>query len=64
MTLQFQVPNMACSACAETIAKAVTSLDPTAQVAADPQTKQVNITSQVSEGLIKAAIANAGYTVA
>jgi copper chaperone len=62
MTLQLNVPNMACSACAETIANAITTLDPTAQVKANPQTKQVNIDTQISEDAVRQAIAAAGYT--
>ncbi|NJM75361.1 MAG: heavy-metal-associated domain-containing protein [Acaryochloridaceae cyanobacterium RU_4_10] len=40
MTLHLTVPSMACSACAETIAKAVRSIDAAAQVTADPKTKR------------------------
>lgn len=64
MTLQLKVPNMACSACSETITKAVTAIDPAAKVEADPKTKLVQIEAQVSETTIKAAIAAAGYTIA
>jgi len=63
MTLQFTVPSMACSACAETITKAVTALDPDATVAADPKTKLVKIETVQPEAAVKAAIANAGYPV-
>lgn len=64
MTLQLTVPNMACSACGETITKAVIAVDPSAKVEADPKTKLVNIETQVAETQIKDAIAAAGYTVA
>lgn len=64
MTLQLTVPNMACSACSDTIAQAVKAVDPTAIIQADPQTKQVNVETQASETAIKQAIVNAGYTVA
>ncbi len=64
MTLQLTVPNMACSACSDTITKAVLALDPTAQVEADPKTKLVKIASQQSETAIKEAITAAGYTIA
>jgi copper chaperone len=64
MTLQLTVPDMACTACADTIAKAVASLDPTAKVEANPQTKQVSIQTQAMPEAVKAAIAAAGYTVA
>lgn len=64
MTLQLKVPNMACSACATTITNAVTAIDPTAKVDADPKTKLINIETQQSEAAIKEAITAAGYTVA
>jgi copper chaperone len=63
MTLELKVPDMACAVCADKITKAVVSIDPTAKVSADPQTKLVNIETQQSETAIKAAIALAGYTV-
>ncbi|MDX2244833.1 MAG: heavy-metal-associated domain-containing protein [Leptolyngbyaceae cyanobacterium bins.302] len=63
MTLQFKVPNMACSACSDTITKAVAAIDPTAKVEADPKTKLVTIDTQEPETTVKQAIAAAGYTV-
>jgi copper chaperone len=63
MALQFKVPNMACSACSETIAKAIQAIDPTAEIQADPQTKLVKVESQAEATAIKAAVTNAGYTV-
>jgi copper chaperone len=64
MFLQLTVPNMACSACADTITTAIQSIDPTATVTADPKTKLVSVKTQVSEASIKQVIADAGYTVA
>jgi copper chaperone len=61
MTIELKVPSMACSACAESITKAVQSIDPTAEVQADPQTKQVIVESSVSESSVKEAISAAGY---
>jgi copper chaperone len=63
MTLEFTVPNMACSACSETIIKAVMAIDSNATVQADPKTKRVAIETQTDETVIKQAIAAAGYTV-
>ncbi|XWK91696.1 MAG: heavy-metal-associated domain-containing protein (plasmid) [Phormidium sp.] len=64
MTLQLKVPNMACSACKETITKAIKAIDPAATVQADPKSKLVNIETQVSETVVTEAIKSAGYTVA
>jgi copper chaperone len=63
ITLEFKVPNMACSACATTITNAVTAIDPTAKVEADPKTKQVKIETQQPEATVKQAIVAAGYTI-
>lgn len=63
MTLQLMIPNMACSACSETITKAIKVIDPAATVQADSRTKQVTIETQATEKAIKQAITNAGYTV-
>lgn len=61
MALQLKVPDMACSACVDAIAKAVMAIDPVAQVETDLKTKLVSVDTQISEAAIKAAIANAGY---
>ena len=37
MTLDFKVPNLACSACVEAVTKAVKAVDSGAKVAADPK---------------------------
>ena len=64
MTLQIKVSNMACSACGDTITKAVKTVDPTARVQADPKTKIVLVDTNASETVIKEAITTAGYSVA
>jgi copper chaperone len=64
MTVQLNVPDMACGACSATITKVVTTLDPTATVDADLKTKCVKIEAQVDEARLRGAIAAAGYTIA
>lgn len=64
MSLAFSVPDLACSACVDTVTKAIQSVDAAAQVNADPKTKQVSVDTTASEAAIKTAIAEAGYTVA
>jgi len=63
MSLEFKVPNMACSACGETITKAIKAVDPAATVNTDPKTKQVSVETQASETAVKQAIVAAGYSV-
>ncbi|MDM9381731.1 heavy-metal-associated domain-containing protein [Chlorogloeopsis sp. ULAP01] len=64
MTLQLKVPDMACSACADTITKAVQAIDASATVQADTKTKIVLVETNAPETEIKNAIANAGYMIA
>lgn len=64
MRLDLTVPDLACSACIETVTQAVHGVDAAAQVTADSKTKQVSIISEASETAIKDAITTAGYTVA
>lgn len=63
-TLTVTVPDMACSACADTITKAVQALDATATVQADVTAKTVAIEAQVEADALTQAIVQAGYTVA
>lgn len=64
MALQLKVPNIACSACVDAVTKAVKSVDPTAQVEADPKTKLVSVETQQPETVIKEAISSVGYPAA
>jgi copper chaperone len=64
MTLELKVPKIACSACVDTITKAVTAIDPTAKVEADTKTKMVSVETQKPETAVKEAIAAAGYPAA
>ncbi len=63
MAIQFKVPSMACSACADAISQAVKAVDPAAAIAADPKTKQVEIETTQPETAIKQAIEAAGYPI-
>jgi copper chaperone len=63
MTIHLTVPSMACAACADTITKAVQSVDATAQVVADSKTKKVDVETAQTEDAIRAAIAASGYPV-
>ncbi|MDM9384697.1 heavy-metal-associated domain-containing protein [Chlorogloeopsis sp. ULAP01] len=64
MKVQFLVPKMACSACVETITKAIQTIDATATVQANSKTKVVSVETQASETVIKQAIAAVGYPTA
>jgi copper chaperone len=64
MALELTVPDMACSACGDSITQAIQAIDPQAIVHPDPKTKLVNIETQADVAAIKQAITTAGYTVA
>lgn len=64
MTLQLTVPKLACSACVNTITKAIKTVDPDATVQAEPKTKLVSIETQATETAIKEVLATAGYPTA
>ena len=64
MTIKLKVPNIACSACVNTVTKAIHSVDANATVEADTKTKIVNVQSQHSVDKIKEVIAEAGYPAA
>ncbi len=64
MAVELNVPDLACSACVKTVTEAIHAIDATAQVSADPKTKQVIVDAAVPEAAIKTAIVAAGYTIA
>ena len=61
MTIQLQVPALACDACAQTITQAILAVDSMALVKADSKTKQVTVETQASLTSVREAIAAAGY---
>jgi copper chaperone len=61
MTIEFTVPDMACDACANTIEKAIKSIDPAAELSADTTTKVVKISTTTDAAPLKQAIEQAGY---
>jgi copper chaperone len=64
MALQMTIPDMACSACSDTITSAIQKIDAAATIQTDLKTKQVVVETQAAESVIKQAITSAGYTVA
>lgn len=64
MSYEFTIPDMACSACSDTITKAIQAVDAGATVQTDVKTKRVNVDTEAAEADIRRAIADAGYTIA
>jgi len=63
MTVEIKVSSIVCQACANTVTKAIQSLDAQADVKIDLETKIVNINGKSSETAIKEAITAVGHTV-
>jgi copper chaperone len=63
MQTTFTVPDLACATCVATIDRAVRAVDPQAKIIADPQTKLVQIESELSVVTLATTIRAAGYTV-
>ncbi len=62
--MQFHIENMTCGGCARSVTKAVQSVDPTAEVKADPATHKVDVTSAASRERLAAALTDAGFAPA
>ncbi|NMF83349.1 heavy-metal-associated domain-containing protein [Nodosilinea sp. P-1105] len=62
-TVNLTVPDMACGACVDTITKAIKTLDPTAKIDTNLESKAVQIEASINESSITEAIEQAGYIV-
>ncbi|BFM40305.1 heavy-metal-associated domain-containing protein [Synechocystis sp. LKSZ1] len=61
---QFNVPTIACSACATAITQAIHQQDPQAQVVITVESQHVQVNSFLSAAIIQQAIEAAGHEVA
>jgi copper chaperone len=59
---RFQVHDMTCSHCAQTVERVIKAVDAKAEVAIDLATKDVTVVSGVEAAALLAAIADVGYT--
>jgi copper chaperone len=60
--LRYTVEDMTCGHCVQTITRALTTLDPAAQVAIDLPSKTVEVTGEADGEAVAGAIREAGYT--
>ena len=63
MQTTFTVPDLACGACIDKISQAIHAIDPQAKIGANPQTKLVQIESELPATTLQTTITGAGYTV-
>lgn len=59
--MQFHIDNMTCGGCVRSVTKAIQSVDPAAQVSADPATHKVDVTTTAPRAAIEAVLADVGY---
>jgi copper chaperone len=64
MSLKIKVPTIACEGCAEIIVAEIAKQIPQAKVKVDVVTKIVEVETDTSEDLIKAAISAVGHEIA
>jgi copper chaperone len=62
--MQFHIENMTCGGCARSVTKAIQSVDPAAEVAADPASHKVEVKTGASRDRLVAALTEVGYAPA
>jgi len=62
--MQFHIESMTCGGCARGVTKAVHSVDPAAEVKADPATHTVEVTTTALRAQVAAALTDAGFAPA
>jgi len=62
--MQFHIENMTCGGCARSVTKAIQSVDPDAEVNADPGARKVDVTSSAPRDLLVSALTEVGYAPA
>ncbi|MDZ4391518.1 heavy-metal-associated domain-containing protein [Cypionkella sp.] len=62
--MQFHIENMTCGGCARSVTKAIHSVDPAAEVNADPGARRVDVTSSAPRDKLVSALTEVGYAPA
>lgn len=62
--MQFHIENMTCGGCARSVTKAIQSVDPAAEVKADPSTHKVDVKSSAPRDQLVTALTQVGYAPA
>ena len=62
--MQFHIENMTCGGCVRSVTKAIQSVDPAAEVSADPSTHKVDVKSVAPRDRLVAALTEVGYAPA
>lgn len=59
--MQFHIETMTCGGCVRGVTKAIHSVDPIAQVSADPATHKVDVITNAPRARLEAVLADAGF---
>jgi len=59
--MQFHIENMTCGGCVRGVTRAIHSVDPVAQVSADPATHKVDVVTTAPRASLQSALADAGF---
>ena len=62
--MQFHIENMTCGGCARSVTKAIQSVDPDAEVNADPGARKVDVKSSAPRDQLVNALTEFGYAPA
>lgn len=59
--MQFHIETMTCGGCVRGVTKAIQSVDPSAQISADPATHKVEVVTTAPRDRLAAVLADAGF---
>lgn len=62
--MQIRIENMTCGGCERGVTRTIQSVDPAAEVVADPPNRIVEVTSSASPAQLEAALKSAGFHAA
>ena len=61
--MQFHIANMTCGGCVRSVTRAIQSVDPAAEVSADPATHKVDVVTTAPRAKLEAVLADVGFAV-
>lgn len=59
--MQFHIENMTCGGCVRGVTKAIQTVDPQAEINADPPTRKLEVNTSASREQIETALNDAGF---
>lgn len=60
--MQFHIETMTCGGCVRSVTKAIQSVDPVAEVKADPATHKVDVITTAPRARLVAVLTDAGFS--